>query len=224
MNIAVAIQTCDRYEYTRQTVESFIKQNALRNYRLYYGDDASTDNRIHDLMRQYRIPCIYRNRTRQGNARTRDKLLHAVAKQSESHDYILPLENDIETVRKIPIKLIDKIFENKQIGIFRLFGKYKAPAWGCSSRCAITGKIVKWAPIDILGEELACSTIHWTYMPTILPVKLALQLIKGAKREGDSMKAMKKLPFMPRTIRPRGGLENNFIVHIGNDRTKDYRR
>jgi hypothetical protein len=39
--VVVALLTCDRYEYTRITCESFLAHNDPSDFELYYADDAS---------------------------------------------------------------------------------------------------------------------------------------------------------------------------------------
>jgi len=224
--IPVGFQTCERPEYLQETVESFLEHNTRRDYELFYGDDASQDSEVKKIMKKYKVKCLVQNKERLGIGRTRDKLIHAIAKQTKA-PYIMMLESDCKTIRPCPKKLVDAIFENKRIGIIRLFGKLKAQNFGCTNTDIIFGNQVNWSQIKInysvgkndFEENFEVGRIHWCFFPTITRTDLALYLVKDATREGDAMKKMKGLKFVPRTARPVGGLNNNFIVHIGKHKT-----
>ena len=79
MKIAIALLTCDRFEYTKRTCETFLEHNDASDFRLYYGDDASADQRVPELVESLGFRPVVRHATRQGCSYASDELLCGAA-------------------------------------------------------------------------------------------------------------------------------------------------
>ncbi len=190
MRLSVPILTCDRFELTKITVESFIKHNG-REHDMYYGDDASVDVRVHEFMESLGIPSLVRNKTRRGCSPTTAELFHRIVERTDNA-FLLHLQNDFETVRPIPWDIVEKIFEDDQVGWVRLYGTHEAPGGRpCGNthggRRRPNQAQVKWSPLVIDGEPLERGDIHWCYHPTITRQAFATELTKGVTKAHTTM-------------------------------------
>ncbi len=204
MKIHVAILTCDRVDLTRITVDSFLKHNDRARFSIKYGDDASTNQGIHELMRDRNIECVVRNRTRLGCSPTSEALVNAVSKDPwwriRSRDLLLYLQNDFESVRPIDLELIDRIFRDPRVGWVRLFGEHKNDRV-IGGNPAITyhrqrpGRPdIEWERYDIGQlEELQIADAPYSLHPTIVRRNLARSIFKDAKSELDTLRNADRL-------------------------------
>lgn len=99
----VALLTCDRYEYTRQTVESLLAHNDVSGWSLYYADDASTDPRIRPYVESQGFVPLVLHKERKGCSPTTEKLVQAIAERHSPDEVLLYLQNDFESVRPLPL-------------------------------------------------------------------------------------------------------------------------
>jgi hypothetical protein len=201
--IAVALLTCDRYDYTRQTVESFARHNDLSRFTMLHVDDASTDPRIVPLVQSYGFKTVLRHETRRGWLVSRTRLLRRAAKRAE---WILNLENDIETVRPFPWALFKFAAKDYSISCLRLYGRWKDRERrdACLTRHKATGEPVKWRPYKGAPEASQIAAIHWSAQPS---VTRADDLLSHHRIGGP--------PLGGWTVRPK----KNVTYHIGVERT-----
>ena len=211
MRITVVILTCDRLELTRRTVKSFLRHNRREDFDIFYGDDASTDPRIHEFLDRQNIPCFMRHKKRHGCSPSSDELIHLA-----QTDHTLYLQNDFESVRPIPLDIIQQIFDTRpQVGWIRLYGLNKNDTIPGGNPTDPRNKfkpgtpVVKWKKFEIGGEKLEIGDAQWSYHPAIHRTEVLQKLIKGATRERDAgMAAIRSGLFTARFMR-------NITNHIG---------
>lgn len=221
--LAIAILTCDRYEYTLQTVKTLFKQNShqLGQFELYYGDDASKDSRIHILMDNHGFERIASNKERMGCAQTTDMLLNTIASRRLKCDYILYLQNDIISVKPIDIDMITRLFEEHPfIGALRMYGEYKCvtPAKSLKVSDIHLGrhdrKKAEWK--DIKGfPDYEMADIHVGLQATIFRSRVIPLIMTGAQRDNDVEKKWAQTGFTVARVK------ENVFSHIGNKKTPD---
>lgn len=202
--IAVCLLTCNRFDYTRVTLESFARHNNLRTFELFHADDYSEDPRILPLVQSYGFRTIVRNRDRGGWLRTRTKLIRLAIKHGA--EWILNLENDIETVRPFPWALFRYAQERvHNFECLRLYGRFKDREKRdvCLSRHKRTGLDVDWRPLRHAPELAQVGQIHWSAQPSVTRARCLWDL----HRYGMDLAGM--------TVRPK----RNVTHHIGLERT-----
>jgi hypothetical protein len=201
--IAVALLTCDRYEYTLRTLSSFARHNDMSKFVLTHADDASTDPRIVPLAQSYGFKTVLRHETRRGWLVTRTRLLRRAATRA---NWILNLENDIETVRPFPWALFKYAAKDWSISCLRLYGRWKDRDRldACLTRHKQTGELVEWRPYRGAPESSQIARIHWSAQPS---VTRADDLLSHHRRSGP--------PLGGWTVRPK----KNVTFHIGIERT-----
>lgn len=203
--IAVCLLTCDRVPYTRVTVESWAKFNTPHDERLMllHGDDASLEPTNGELARTNGFTTVVQHTTRQGNLALRMALMTYAARYA---DWILILENDIESIRAFPWALFEFVRRQKALSSLRLFGKYKDRERldPCLTTHKRNGhKKVEWRPARHAPEPAQVGRIHWTPQPTVTRAHELLRLHEtGVEPKG-------------RTVR----VKSNVMVHIGVERT-----
>ena len=102
--IAVALLTCDRYEYTVQTVEALCNHNDLSAWPLFYADDHSDDPRIRRYVESQGFrPVLLNDGERMGCSPMSDGLLQAVLRETGPEWFVLYLQNDFVATRPIPL-------------------------------------------------------------------------------------------------------------------------
>lgn len=164
--IAVALLTCDRYDYTAQTLSSFARFNDLSKFVLLHADDASTDPRIVPLAQSYGFQTVVQHSIRRGWLRTRSYLLRHAAKRAQ---WTLNLENDIETVREFPWPLFKFIAQRHDISSLRLYGRFKDRDRldACLTRSKVDQKPVRWRALKHAPEKSQIGLIHWSAQPSV---------------------------------------------------------
>jgi len=205
MLIAVCLLTCDRVEYTRVTVESWARFNGGDpRFLLLHADDASVAQTNGELVRSHGFRTVIQHTTRRGNHATRLALLKYAAKRA---DWILVLENDIESIRPFPWPLFDFVRAQPDLSSLRLFGKFKDRDGRdpCLTTHKHAGHVpVEWRPARHAPEPAQVGRIHWSAQPTVTRSQELLHLHrKGVEPRG-------------RTVR----VKSNVMVHIGVERTQ----
>ena len=113
MKIAVALLTCDRYDYTVRTVEALKAHNDVTGWPLFYADDHSQDERVRPYVESQGFkPVLLNNRERMGCSPISDGLLQAVLRETGPDWLVLYLQNDFEARRPIPLQVVQAWFEN----------------------------------------------------------------------------------------------------------------
>lgn len=166
--IAVCLLTCNRASYTRRTLESFSRFNGGDDrFILLHADDASESNVNGKLAYAHGFETIVQNTERRGWMVTRTALFEKAAKQA---NWILFLENDIDTHRAFPWPLFAYMRSNPLIYCLRLYGRFKDHAR--TQPCLDTHKRrghtpVDWKPWRDAPEASQVGAIHWSAQPAV---------------------------------------------------------
>jgi len=185
MKIAVALLTCDRYDYTVKTVESFLRHNDPDDFLLFHGDDASTDNRIVPYVQSGGFSTTVQHTERLGCSPTTDELLHVVARCVEPDSVVLYLQNDMESIRPLPQQQIRELLAKPDISFVQL--SYRRPR-------SPYGRRMPWSTADgkpwRLGdktEEVVYSDFMWGmgFLYAIANLKTWLPAVSGGKNEKE---------------------------------------
>lgn len=221
MKIAVCLISADRYDYTKRTVETFHEFNQGLNLILLQADDASEDSRVREVGSLHGFEQVRTDfrEGRLGGQYNRQRAIMRAAKRGATHVYIL--ENDIETVRALPVAFLAYAFSDPEVYCVRLYGlcKERNGQRKCSPYHLGRGKHepVKWSMYDNEFEHAEIGDVHWGAQPCITRIGEAMWLHEGTKRESDIWRKCTKL--QAKTVR----LLNNCTYHIGEDRTPNFR-
>ncbi len=203
--IALCLQTCDRYELTERTLETFAAHNDLSKFRLLHADDASTDTeQMRALTMRYGFRTVFQTHERLGCTMVRWGLISAAVRRGA--EWILLLENDIETLRPFPWSLFNHVAKNQEIVCLRLYGRFKDAAR--TDPCLTTHKHrghspVMWRPLKGAPEASQIGEIHWSAQPAVTRAQALLDHHRtGADPEGWTVRVKK-----------------NVMAHIGYERT-----
>jgi hypothetical protein len=207
--IALALLTCDRYDYTVRTVDSFLEHNPselLGRFILLHGDDASTDERLVPYVQAAGFTTVMQAKKRRGWLGARTALIFEAAKRA---DWIFFLENDIETLRPFPWHLFNVISENGKVDCLRLYGDNKSdppsPENQCLAHNKITGKRVRWKPLKHSPEPAEMAHVHWSAQPSVTRSYPLRRLhYDGTDLHGYTVRVLE-----------------NVTSHIGDERTRD---
>lgn len=205
MTVAVCLTTCGRYDYTKRTLETFAAFNDLSRFVLLHGDDGSPDRKgMSKLARRHGFATVVENRTRQGWLPTRRALVLRAARVA---DWVLILENDIESIRPFPWPLLRFVAARPSLYCLRLFGEFKGP--NRTDPCKTThqwkgNRQVVWKPLHGAPEPAQMASIHWTAQPSVTRSRELVAL----HRDGIKELRMKTARVV-----------SNVTIHIGAERT-----
>ncbi len=174
--IALCLQTCNRADFTARTLETFAAHNDLTAFQLLHADDASEGPENLQLATRYGFRTVVRTEARAGMRAVRTKLVAAATKVS---DWILLLENDIETLRPFPWPLFWFVTAMPQVYTLRLYGRFKDVAR--QQKCLETNKRlghapVEWRPLKGAPEPSQIGAIHWSAQPAVTRARDLLRL------------------------------------------------
>ena len=200
--IAVALLTCNRYDYTVRTLDSFARHNDLSRFVLLHGDDCSDDLRVRELPNDYGFQTVVQTAVRSGWLMARRALLEVAASAAP---WIYLLENDIETVQPFPWSLFEYLQAFPDIYCLRLYGAYKGDrTQPCLSTHKRRGhKPVAWRPFRDAPVKSQIGDIHWSAQPCVTRREELLE----HHRHGTEPTGL--------TVR----VKQNITVHIGLERT-----
>jgi hypothetical protein len=204
--IALCLQTCDRPDYTARTLASFAQHNDLSQFRLIHGDDGSKTGENLALAKSYGFKTAVKTRTRIGCLPLRTELIAYAAGRA---DWILFLENDIESVRPFPWALFEFASRHHWIYCLRLFGAFKGPQ--ATDPCKTVNqwkpeKPVVWKAFTGAPEPAEYALIHWSAQPTVTRAKQLYDLHRHGVKE-----------LRLKTAR----VVENVMVHFGAVRTSE---
>jgi GT2 family glycosyltransferase len=204
--IAICLLTCDRYDYTKRTLDTLAANNDLSKFSLYHADDASEDTRTQTLVRSYGFLTIVQNTKRRGWLYTRTKMIRAVSKRNI--DWILNLENDIESLRPFPWDLFRFVHKRHDVCSLRLYGRFKDRERKdeCMDRYKRTGIDPKWRALKYAPEASQIGWIHWSAQPAVTRVSSLLDL------------HLYRMDLGAKTVR----VKKNVMVHIGAERSETW--
>jgi len=223
MKIAICLLTCDRYAYTKRTIDSLLLRNQfqLSYFDFYYGDDASENPKVRQLADDAGFKCMFVNKKREGCSQSTAKLLNAVAATGK-YGYIIYVQNDFECIRPIPVHAIHRSFLlNHNVGAIRLYGDYKtvkpyqADPIGTRWLGVPDKPEFKWKRLrgNIYGEELESARCHVGLPPFVIRGELIPKVFKQPKRTKDINMEWAK------TNKSVGRFIDNVFNHIGFNKT-----
>jgi len=205
MKIAVGIVTCDRYDCTVETVESLLKHNDVLEWKLFYADDASTDERVRPFMHSRGFIPVVLNTRRHGCTPTSDMMIREIRGRTGDDWFLLYLQNDYRSVRPIPVANIEKMFDDPLIGSCRL--------WHKRVRIRNRARRAGWASMDLAGESVIVGKERFAWHAQLVPIPLVAALARNAPREATLKRRSKRR--LERTV----FLMDHACVHIGSHRT-----
>lgn len=185
MKVALALQTCDRFECTVRTLETLARLNDLSEFVLLHGDDGSIDQwATQALVASYGFQTVVQHETRRGINATRTALVDVASHKKA--DWIFLLENDIESLRSFPWPLVTYAAKQPQVYTVRLFGRYKdvARTEACKTTHQWAGNTpVEWRPFRNAPEKSQVGRIHWTSQPSVTRTHVLKHILRGARPE-----------------------------------------
>jgi hypothetical protein len=120
MKLAVALLTCDRYDYTVKTVEALLQHHPLGTLELYHGDDASADPRVTEYVQSKGFRTLVQMDARVGCSPCSDRLIHAVAEHIETTTILLYLQNDFVCERPLPEQQLRDLLDRPDVSFVQL--------------------------------------------------------------------------------------------------------
>jgi hypothetical protein len=202
--IAVCLLTCNRDAYTEKTVQTFAQFNAGDDrFVLLHGDDASDTPVNAQLAGDYGFTTVMQSTARRGWLPSRIELFRQAARYAQ---WVLLLENDIETLRPFPWKTFDVVWKQRDVTSFRLYGRFKDRQK--TELCLATHKRnghtpVNWRPWRFAPEPCQIGRIHWSAQPCVTRLNDLLDL----HRHGHEPHGL--------TVR----VKKNVMAHFGTERT-----
>lgn len=208
MDISICLLTCDRPEFTEQTLRTLAEHNDLSRFALLHGDDASTKPHNRKLAKKYGFRNVYQSTIRKGCQTSKREL----CKQAKT-PYVLLLENDWESVREFPWDVWDQVcvadvYTFRLIGKFKERGKRRVGVNHCGRNDAPAG----WQDF-CAGAQIG--DIHWTSCPSVTRHKELMWLLQERAESGSMRKSGE---IQSRVVR----MVDNVFYHIGSDRTPGF--
>lgn len=222
--LAICLLSCDRPDYTKETLEALVRFNPREQDALWFhADDGSVSDRNVKLAEGFGFKNVYRREKgrRGGAGRALRHMWNYAARAGATH--ILHLENDWEIVRPIP--------EYWGNGTLRLYHDKKERGDGPRSRTgqhiAGTKEKIEWFPVDpcapsaqdwIPGAkagdyEFARNGASWGGPPSITKARLLVEASRG-----DPPLSIKQLTQKLKRIESLRVVEN-VVYHIGEKKT-----
>jgi len=192
MEIVVAIQTCNRIEFTKQVIESILKHNPeAKEFPWVIYDDNSADGTINYLHSLPFITSLIQSDKRQGITNGLKTLF------TESYNYgeiALYIQNDWEQIRTIDFEAI-KVFFSQYLHAGHLQTiKFKGPN---NSRPSSTEKmlnlhnkekITPGTPIKIGNETIIPGNWHYCDLPGFSKLAIAKDMFTDVLDESVRIK------------------------------------
>jgi len=192
MNIVIGVQTCNRLEYTKRTIESVIKQNPEANEMPWVvSDDGSTDG-----TRNYIESLSFINESdfypeQSGITRALQRLINMADKYG---GVILYLQNDWEQIRRIDFRAVEEFYDKYQAGHIGMVtnkgrGNYKRlSAFGIRMNLHTKEKFELGKPI-VMGRETFIPG-NWSYsdIPGFTNLEFAVQMFDDTLNESVRVK------------------------------------
>lgn len=212
MKIAVALLTCDRYDYTERVVSALAHHNELSGVPRFYADDHSRDNRIHEVVRDYGYEPVFLNTGRRmGCSPTTEALCLAVRDRVGEDAVVIYLQNDFECVRTLPWDLIEDALSRDEIASVKLWDRKVGPN-RTGPRTRLLRKAT-WHADATYSEPVMVSRTGWGYNPQATRAGILCRLTRNVRKELGFMKQAVRLGQL--VVRP----DNLSFQHIGNHKT-----
>jgi len=238
MKLAIIVLTCGREDLSKRTFESFVKFNGMCEFapfevKKYHADDASETRQNEGLARLHGFEPIASTKTRTGIQGMHELIIGRVTKRCQP-THIMILENDWESARPMPWRLIEYMMHKPDVYHLRLWHDYKhlgrATAndfkpWphrghrGRKDPRTVSGFVAtNWQDDLDAPEPAEIGDIHYGNPPNICRAKE----LRWLHENTGSEKAMiqKSGQITARTLR----VKKNVFWHIGDERTPGFRR
>lgn len=217
MKVALCLLTCERFEYTRRTVESLAAHNDLSRFVLLHGDDASQDGRNAAIASRHGFARIETGQQRLGVMQMERQLASEAA--ALGCDWTIILQNDWQSIRGIPLPLIGFCDGRRDIYCLRLYGRFKneADRPAGDRHKGKDGRPANWRPLDGAPESTEIGDIHWGSPPAATRTDILVWLLKDAARDRDARERSGLIDTL--TARPT----NRVMVHFGTERTPAFK-
>ena len=213
MKTALLLLTCGRYDLTERTLNSMLRNIDLSRFMLLHGDDCSTHADNLKLAKAAGFETVLQTPRRMGVGYMWANLVRLAALRRP--DWIVFQENDWEWVDEFPHEALEYAHSREDIYYMRFFGKYRER--NNQRPCNPFHMAKKTKPVwEKITEQWQTGDIHWGFPANATRTKEAMYLTAGIRAEGDARKRsgdIKKL-----TMRP----VNNYVYHIGDDRTEGF--
>ncbi len=209
MKVAIALLTCNRYEYTVKTVESLFQHNDPSDFLLFHGDDASTDPRVAEYVQSRGFKTVMQRDTMAGCSPATDELLHSVAKLVEPGALVLYLQNDEESLRPLPQQLLRDLLVKPEVAFVQLSSRRTRSRYARRMGWAFDGG-QPWQFGDTTHEVVYSDFNRGMgFPPSISDIDTWLHAVKG----GDSEKRFRSKTEYP--DRRMSRLTRPVFGHIG---------
>lgn len=205
-SVAIGLLTCEREDYTRRTVESFLRHNDRRRFMLFHADDGSRSFENCQIAAEAGFETVYAKRARAGQMAGLRALVETAA--TEGADWFLFLESDWEWEHPFPRYALYLGAE-----CVRLYGELKAkdgPRAQTGKNLMGTKQAIEWLP---LADGLEHGIAHWAGPPSATRMDVMREFVDGA----ESAKAM-SLRRPLDTVR----VTENIVWHIGERQTPSF--
>jgi hypothetical protein len=188
MNWHLAVLAWKRPAILERTLLSFCRHNRLRDWRLWYALDGGSDESQCEMLAAMRFQCLVQQDENVGIARMFDDLLGALMESASPEDLVLILEDDWESIRPVPVFLIEDFLRNRTTATYRLFGRYKERGRGGSLRlCVEDRQLTQWQTVDVAGQAIETAQSFWCHPPQVTRLALAYEFAHGAVKEPVSI-------------------------------------
>lgn len=210
--IHVCLLSCDRFDYTVKTAQSFLEHNPS-GFRLWHADDASTDPRLRPTVQAMGFHQLEYTDARAGVT----EMVRRIASRLQriGAEWMLLLENDWETVRPFPGEVFREIQARGDVWALRLYGRYKARNNRHPVREYHQGRgraSPNWRAFD--GYEVG--DIHWGNPPSVARVASVVWVHEGVRTEKQ---AIERSGFIQDHV---ARVAENVVYHIGTQRTEGF--
>jgi glycosyltransferase involved in cell wall biosynthesis len=194
-NIVIGIQTCNRIEFTKQTIESIIKHNPDSLYKSWVvSDDGSTDGTVEYLKSLSFIDKIITHPVQSGITLGLKRL---VSDSLFYGDILMYIQNDWKQIRPIDFDDIEKFFKDYpkagHIQMIRYKGKNGADRPSGSALLInnyTKEKIKPGIPIKLRKEIIIPGNWHYADIPGFTRLTYANKMFSNMLDEGERVKLL----------------------------------
>lgn len=181
----IGLHTCNRLDFTKETVESLIRHNPdVLDYHWVVVDDNSdqdTLDYLDDLDKRVTMDSMLIKDYRAGITVGMKMMMEHAYEYHEGN--ILYLQNDWVTTRRIDFEAIDDFMCRHQVGHIRTIvdkGDYGRTCHRfASKRNLATGEPLKWERAHIVGDETVWSgNFHYSDIPGFINIDIAVRMFE----------------------------------------------
>jgi len=204
----------DREEYTKRTLDSFVKYAEGIRWQGWYADDASMDRKLmYELAESHGMRPLIQHWQQCGCTTTTREMVNILIQQYPPDQLVLYLQNDFEFVRPIPLAHIVRIFDElPDIGWVRTAGHWN----NGPGQSGIPEDWIKelrpayWDDYQLDGEVFELGYSYFCYNPPpFVPLGTFHWVLQGAEKEYEvALNATKTGKWTAR-------FKNNVAYHIG---------